>query len=85
MNNYSDIAPAVLLAPSIASPSENQRVSLCEVLDRILNKGVVLAGDVVISVADVDLIYLNVRVLLASVETAYRQRPATAPSLTISP
>lgn len=45
------------------------RVSLVEVLDRALNKGIVISGDLVISVADIDLIYLGVKVLLSSVET----------------
>jgi len=49
---------------------DEEHVSLCELLDRVLNKGVVLQGDVVISVADVDLIYLGVRLLLSSVDTA---------------
>ena len=47
-----------------------ERVSLCEVLDRVLNKGVVVAGDVTISVADIDLIYLGLRIVLTSMETA---------------
>lgn len=47
-----------------------KRISLCEALDRVFNKGVVLQGDIVISVANVDLLYLGLRVLLASVETA---------------
>ncbi len=44
-------------------------VVLLELLDRVLDKGVVVAGDLTISVADVDLIYLGLRVLLCSVET----------------
>ena len=52
------------------SPEEEQHVSLCEALDRVLNKGIVLQGDVTISVADVDLIYLGLNLLLTSVETA---------------
>lgn len=47
-------------------------VSAVELLDRLLEKGVVLAGDVTISVAGVDLIYLGLRVLLSSAETAER-------------
>jgi hypothetical protein len=39
----------------------------------MLNTGVVVAGEVVISVADVDLIYLNLQLLLTSIETATRQ------------
>ena len=49
---------------------ETEHVSLCEVLDRILNKGAVVMGEVTISVANVDLIYLGLKVMLASVETA---------------
>lgn len=49
---------------------DSERVSLCETLDRVLNKGAVIAGEVTISVADVDLIYLGLQVMISSVETA---------------
>ena len=49
-------------------------VTLLEILDRVLDKGVVVSGDIVISVADVDLIYVGLRVLLSSVETMERLR-----------
>lgn len=48
-----------------------EQVSLCEVLDRILDTGVVATGGITISVADVDLIYLGLNAILASVETAF--------------
>jgi hypothetical protein len=51
---------------------ENKNVSLCEVLDRVLNKGAVIVGDVTISVANVDLIYLGLQIILSSVETGRR-------------
>ena len=55
---------------SIARPRlRDQRVSLCETLDRVLNKGAVVAGDIVISVAGVDLVYVGLNLVLASVET----------------
>ncbi len=44
-------------------------ITILEVLDRVLNKGVVITGDVVISVADVDLVYLGIKLMLSSVET----------------
>lgn len=47
-------------------------VSLLELLDRLMEKGVTLSGDITLSVADVDLVYLGLRVLLSSVETARR-------------
>jgi hypothetical protein len=55
--------------------SESQEVSLCEALDRILNKGAVLFGEVMISVADIDLVYLGLQVILASLETARGLKP----------
>jgi len=46
-----------------------RRVSLCETLDRVLNKGAVVSGDIVISVADIDLLYIGLNLIVASVET----------------
>lgn len=46
---------------------------LVDVLDTLLDKGAVVSGDVVISLAGVDLIYLDLRVLLASVATIAAQ------------
>jgi len=48
----------------------HEQVTLCEVLDRVLNKGAVVAGEVTISVADIDLLYLGVQLVLTSIETA---------------
>jgi gas vesicle structural protein len=45
-----------------------QEAGLLDLLDRVIDHGVVLAGDVTISVANVDLVYLGLRVLLAPVE-----------------
>ena len=47
-------------------------VTLLELVDRVLNKGVVLTGDITLSVADVDLVYVGLRVLLASAGTLDR-------------
>ncbi len=52
----------------------NKDITILEVLDRVLNKGVILTGDVVISVADVDLVYLGVKLMLSSVETMEQLR-----------
>lgn len=61
---------AVGTTPALEHGAAEERASLLEMLDRVLNKGVVVTGDLVISVADVDLIYLGLRLLLTSVETA---------------
>jgi hypothetical protein len=47
-------------------------ITLVDLVDRVLNKGVVLTGDVTLSVADVDLVYVGLRVLLASAGTLDR-------------
>ena len=62
-------------------------LTLLDVLDHVLNQGVVIRGNLVISLAGVDLIYLGLDVLLTSVETALRHMgmeslagPAQSPS-----
>ena len=45
-------------------------VTLLEVLDRILDKGIVIVGDVTVSIGGVDLLQLKLRLLIASVDTA---------------
>ena len=52
------------------NPEED--VSLLDILDHVLNAGVVVHGSLVISVAGVDLVYVGVNVILTSVETALR-------------
>jgi hypothetical protein len=58
------------LALELARFDDGRQVSLCEALDRVLNKGIVVAGEVTISVAGVDLVYLGLQLTLMSVETA---------------
>ena len=60
--------------------TEGKGVSLCEVLDRVLDTGVVAHGDVVFSVADIDLVFLSLRLLLTSVETA-RKNGMSVPTM----
>ena len=52
--------------------SAEEQLTLLELLDRVLDKGVVLSGDVTLSVADVDLVYVGLRLLVSSVEAAHR-------------
>jgi len=49
---------------------EAEDCTLVELLDRLLHKGVVLAGDLMITVADIELIYLRLQLTLSSVDTA---------------
>jgi Gas vesicle protein len=45
-------------------------VALVDLVDRLLGGGVVIAGDVTLAVADVDLVYVSLRALVTSVATA---------------
>jgi len=59
---------------------ENNELSLLETLDHVLNRGLVIAGEITISVADIDLIFIGLNVLVSSVETAHevlRKREVT--------
>jgi len=57
---------------SVEGSTIGHEVALVELVDRVLNKGVVLSGDITLSVADVDLVYVGLRVLLASASTLDR-------------
>ena len=50
---------------------EESDLSLLETLDHVLNRGLVIAGEITISVADIDLIFLGLNVLVSSIETAH--------------
>ncbi|MEO3930558.1 gas vesicle protein [Micromonosporaceae bacterium B7E4] len=45
---------------------ESRPVALVDLLDRVLATGVVVSGDLVLSIADVDLVYVSLRALLAA-------------------
>ncbi|MCS7013833.1 MAG: gas vesicle protein [Chloroherpetonaceae bacterium] len=60
------------------TPKPSKEVTLVELLDRILNKGVVIGGDIFISVAGVELVYIDLRVLIGSMETIERMRGKSA-------
>ena len=51
-----------------------RRVTLLELLDRLLDKGVVAKGEIILSVAEIDLVYLNLGLLLSSVKTVEKAR-----------
>jgi hypothetical protein len=45
---------------------------LVELVDRLVDKGVVLHGDITLAVADIDLIYVGLRALISSVSSLER-------------
>lgn len=63
------------------SEFDNKDVGLIDILDVVLDKGVALKGDLIISIAGIDLVYLDLRVLIASVETLIESNKETAAKL----
>ena len=59
-----------VLVGSDVGLTDDSELSLLETLDHVLNRGLVIAGEITISVADVDLIFVGLNVLISSVETA---------------
>jgi gas vesicle structural protein len=49
---------------------DGSELSLLETLDHVLNRGLVITGEITIAVADIDLIFVGLNVLISSVETA---------------
>ncbi|MEA2429574.1 MAG: hypothetical protein QOF65_565 [Thermoleophilaceae bacterium] len=51
-----------------------REVTLVDLVDRLLGGGVVISGDITLAVADVDLVQVSLRALVASVETVAEGR-----------
>ena len=47
-----------------------EATNLADILERVLDKGIVIAGDIKIQIADVDLLNIKIRLLIASVDKA---------------
>ena len=50
--------------------ARQREVALVDLVDRLLAGGVVIGGDITLSIADVDLVYVGLRALITSVATA---------------
>ncbi|WP_432476101.1 gas vesicle protein [Nocardioides sp. GXQ0305] len=50
-------------------PASQQQIALVDLLDRLLGTGIVLSGDVVISLAGVDLVQISLRALITSIRS----------------
>ncbi len=57
--------------PSSSAISHSvQSTNLADILERVLDKGIVIAGDIKINIADIELLSIKIRLLVASVEKA---------------
>ena len=54
--------------------SDHERMALVELVNRVLDKGVVVTGEVTISIAGVDLLFLGLQLILSSVESLVRSQ-----------
>ena len=55
--------------PRVGRPGHSPDIALVDLIDRLLDGGVVIHGDITLAVADVDLLYVGLRALVASVNT----------------
>jgi hypothetical protein len=62
-----------------AEPLAQRQVALIDLLDRLLSGGVVVTGDLVLSIADIDLVRISLRALIVSV-SAQNPSPWTTPA-----
>ena len=60
----------------VIPPEEREQLELSDLLSRVLDKGVVIAGSVLLSVADIDLVRLQLSLVLTSVESDLRRERA---------
>ena len=69
-------APMSARRQEVLSPEEREQLELSDLLSRVLDKGVVIAGSVLLSVADIDLVRLQLSLVLTSVESDLRRERA---------
>ncbi|MFV9428266.1 gas vesicle protein [Rhodococcus aetherivorans] len=51
------------------SVDEERRIALIDLLDRVLSGGVVITGDITLSIAEIDLVRISLRALISSIST----------------
>ena len=55
---------------------EDRQLVLGDLLNRVLDKGVVISGSVIISIADIDLLSVDLKLVLTSIQTALERQQA---------
>ena len=55
------------MTEAAVAPYDNRRIALVDLLDRVLAGGVVITGDITLSIADVDLVIISLRTLITSI------------------
>jgi hypothetical protein len=75
-NRVANRTPEIVLIGNEESPD----LTLLDLIDHVLNTGVIIRGNLVLSLAGVDLVYLGLDLIVTSVETAIRQIAKTRPA-----
>ena len=63
------------LFPTLQGGADDAQSSLLDVLDSVLNRGAVVNGDIVLGVANVDLVYVKLSALLAAFDKVTKRKP----------
>lgn len=69
--------PPVRQESQVPYAFEGQQIALVDLLDRVLAGGVVIAGEITLSIADVDLVRISLRALVASIRPGMEYSRAT--------
>ncbi len=68
--NIAAPGPLIISHPIKTMINKNDNVTLVDALDKVLEKGAIINGEMVIRVADVDLVFLGLRLILTSISKA---------------
>jgi hypothetical protein len=63
-------SPLPARRPNTGLPGRPESANLADILERVLDKGIVIAGDIQINLLDIELLTIKLRLLIASVERA---------------
>ena len=67
------------LFPNVTTQQGDEHSSLLDVLDNVLNRGLMVNGDLILGVANVDLVYVKLSVLLAALDKVTKNDPVFKP------
>lgn len=77
MTRDSSRADVVVVDDVAPDGDDGEQLVLSDLINRVLDKGVVISGHVTISIAEIDLIALDLRVLISSIQTAIARADAS--------
>lgn len=70
VSGHDERRPGAITRRTDHIPARNQTTNLADLLERVLDKGIVIAGDISISVGEVELLTIKIRLLVASIDKA---------------